>query len=107
MMCQKINFFQVLTRVLNIIPIAKPTFKGTKKLIKIFKIAGKKQVILTHGTKIMLNLDEVTKFEKEAKNIRKIPKPEGKEIFMGTIDVGGKEVTISVRNYSSKLSGNK
>ena len=55
----------------------------------------------------MLNLDEVTKFEKEAKNIRKISKPEGKEIFIGTIDVDGKEVTISVRNYSSKLSGNK
>ena len=36
-----------------------------------------------------------------------IQKPEGKEIFIGTIDVGGKEVTISVRNYSSKLSGNK
>ena len=26
---------------------------------------------------------------------------------MGTIDVGGKEVIISVRNDSSKLSGNK
>ena len=37
----------------------------------------------------------LTEFEKEARNIRKIPKPEGKE------------VTISVRNYSSKLSGNK
>ena len=36
-----------------------------------------------------------------------IQKPEGKEIFIGTIDVGGKELTISVRNYSSKLSGNK
>lgn len=61
-----------LTRILNIIPIAKPTFKGTKKLIKIFKIAGKKQVMLTHGTKIMLNLDEVIKFEKEAKNVAKM-----------------------------------
>jgi hypothetical protein len=40
-------------------------------------------------------------------NVRRIPKPEGKEMFIGTIDVGGKEVTISVRNYSSKLSGNK
>ena len=49
--------------------------------------------MLTHGTKIMLNLDEVIKFEKEARNIRKIPKPEGKEIFIGIIDVGGKEVT--------------
>ena len=49
----------------------------------------------------------LTEFEKEVRNIRKIPKPEGKEIFIGTIDVGGKEVTISVRNYSSKLSGNK
>lgn len=41
------------------------------------------------------------------KNVRRVRKPEGKEIFIGTIDVGGKEVTISVRNYSSKLSGNK
>ena len=49
----------------------------------------------------------LTEFEKEVRNIRKIPKPEGKEIFIGTINVGRKEVTISVRNYSSKLSGNK
>ena len=49
----------------------------------------------------------LTEFEKEVRNIRKIPKPKGKEIFIGTINVGGKEVTISVRNYSSKLSGNK
>ena len=149
----------LLTRVLSIIPIARPAFKGTKKLIKIFKIAGKKQVVLTDGTKIMLNLDEVTKFEKEAKNIaktsnvlkdlksetimkrfnatidsgnkgkgfkvngdyrmalrefyslnpknvRRVPKPAGEEMFIGTIDVGGKEVTINVRNYSSKLSEN-
>ena len=149
----------LLTRVLSIIPIARPAFKGTKKLIKIFKIAGKKQVVLADGTKIMLNLDEVTKFEKEAKNIaktsnvlkdlksetimkrfnatidsgnkgkgfkvngdyrmalkefyslnpknvRSVPKPKGEEMFIGTIDVGGKEVTISVRNYSSKLSEN-
>ena len=41
------------------------------------------------------------------KNIGRIPKPEGKEMFIGIIDVGGKEVTISVRNYSSKLSENK
>ena len=149
----------LLTRVLSIIPIARPAFKGTKKLIKIFKIAGKKQVVLADGTKIMLNLDEVTKFEKEAKNIaktsnvlkdlksetimkrfnatidsgnkgkgfkvngdyrmalkefyslnpknvRSVPKPKGEEMFIGTIDVSGKEVTISVRNYSSKLSEN-
>ena len=40
------------------------------------------------------------------KNVRRVPKPEGEEMFIGTIDVGGKEVTISVRNYSSKLSEN-
>ncbi len=28
--------------------------------------------MLTHGTKIMLNLDEVIKFEKEAKNVAKM-----------------------------------
>ena len=60
----------LLTRVLSIIPIARPAFKGTKKLIQIFKIAGKKQVVLTDGTKIMLNLDEVTKFEKQAKEAK-------------------------------------
>ncbi len=41
------------------------------------------------------------------KNVRRILKPKGKEMFIGTIDVGGKEVIISVRNDSSKLSGNK
>ena len=40
------------------------------------------------------------------KNVRSVPKPKGEEMFIGTIDVGGKEVTISVRNYSSKLSEN-
>ena len=40
------------------------------------------------------------------KNVRRVPKPEGEEMFIGTIDVGGKEVAISVRNYSSKLSEN-
>ena len=60
----------LLTRVLSIIPIARPAFKGTKKLIKIFKIAGKKQVVLADGTEIMLNLDEVTKFEKQAKEAK-------------------------------------
>ena len=40
------------------------------------------------------------------KNVRSVPKPKGEEMFIGTIDVGGKEVAISVRNYSSKLSEN-
>lgn len=41
------------------------------------------------------------------KNVRRIPKFEGKEIFVGTINVGGKEVTVNVRNFSSKLSNNE
>lgn len=41
------------------------------------------------------------------KNIGRIPKSEGKEMFIGIIDVGGKEVTINVRNFSSKLSNNE
>ena len=60
----------LLSRVLGAIPFVKPGFKGTKKLIKIFKIAGKKQVVLADGTEIMLNLDEVTKFEKQAKEAK-------------------------------------
>ncbi|WP_314294538.1 pre-toxin TG domain-containing protein [Leptotrichia massiliensis] len=60
----------LLSRVLGAIPFVKPVFKGTKKLIQIFKIAGKKQVVLADGTEIMLNLDEVTKFEKQAKEAK-------------------------------------
>ena len=41
------------------------------------------------------------------KNIKKIPKPNGKEMIIGTINIGGKEVTVNVRNFSSKLSDNE
>lgn len=41
------------------------------------------------------------------KNIKRIPQSNGKEIIRGTINVGGKEVTVNVRNFSSKLSNNE
>ncbi len=60
----------LLSRVLGAIPFVKPGFKGTKKLIQIFKIAGKKQVVLTDGSKIVLNAEDVAKFEKQAKEAK-------------------------------------
>ena len=60
----------LLSRVLGAIPFVKPGFKGAKKLIQIFKIAGKKQVVLTDGSKIVLNAEDVAKFEKQAKEAK-------------------------------------
>ena len=40
------------------------------------------------------------------KNVKKISKENGKELYMGEIEVGDKKVIVTVRNFSSKKSDN-
>ena len=61
----------LLSRVLGAIPFVKPGFKGIKATIKILKKANKAEVLLTDGSKIVLNAEEVAKFESKAKRSSK------------------------------------
>jgi len=71
---EKIDLF---SRVMGIIPGAKAVGKGTKATVKGIKAAGKIiknskkiKVVLSDGSKITLKSDEVTKFEKQAKEAK-------------------------------------
>ena len=71
---EKIDLF---SRVMGIIPGAKAVGKGTKATVKGIKATGKIiknskkiKVVLSDGSKITLKSDEVTKFEKQAKEAK-------------------------------------
>ena len=71
---EKIDLF---SRVMGIIPGAKAVGKGTKATVKGIKAEGKIiknskkiKVVLSDGSKIALKSDEVTKFEKQAKEAK-------------------------------------
>jgi len=64
----------LLSRVLGALPFVKPAYRGAKTIIKIVKSSkkAKAELVLSDGSKIALKSDEVTKFEKQAKEA-KIP----------------------------------
>ena len=99
----------LLSRVLGAIPFVKPGFKGTKKLIQIFKIAGKKQVVLTDGSKIVLNAEDVAKFESKAKRSSKKASTTPRTIDPGKINstIQQTDKTIKYRALNETIKGQR
>ena len=60
----------LLSRVLGALPFVKSAYRGAKTTIKIVKSSKKAEVVLSDGSKIALKSDEVTKFEKQAKEAK-------------------------------------
>ena len=62
----------LLSRVLGALPFVKPAYRGAKTIIKIVKSSkkAKAELVLSDGSKIALKSDEVTKFEKQAKEAK-------------------------------------